>query len=585
MKNGLYAVAGLDGAPLAALEAEAVFPGFGTSASGGPDFRAEAQDGWREAIDRHAGRGWTSLFLGHLVEIDARRRELGLPPVAGQAEIAAAAHERWGVRATTRLGGEWAMIRWNELTRTVVLIASECARDAFYYALAKGRLAVAPSLARLTRLSWVDDTLDAQEIVASLSRYEVRRALLERTLVRGVSRVVPGSCVTIQGGESSVEFAPPSEPGPPRQIAFDEAVHEAEALLLGIVRDRLAGRRDIAVLLSGGLDSSLMAALAAESLAPDQRLHLLCSAVPEGSGVEDETGWASLVADHLGVPLTLVTPHPTANAYLPTPRTFADRESATPSPRHYLYEALEDATAGHGADLLIDGGYGELSISGYGDAFERPASWPRAVARSLRDRMSSWRQGSQVDAGQHHARLSQSALREAQGLQMVSADAAVRQKPRGSGPAALGWEKAWAHQTATSRPDVRVALPFRDPRVLRLVGAFPADLAAHDPTPRPLIRAILRGRVPGSIADRRCKMAFSPSYHQLVKAHAPEARRAISAQRAAGVGEWLDLDWLDGALARAGDGHRLTSDQAFVSQGTAMAAEFLRWWNSRAAED
>jgi asparagine synthase (glutamine-hydrolysing) len=78
-------------------------------------------------------------------------------------------------------------------------------------------------------------------------------------------------------------------------------------------------------------------------------------------------------------------------------------------------------------------------------------------------------------------------------------------------------------------------------------------------------------------------MPFSPTYLGMLADQAAAARERIPSQRAAGAGEWLDLDWLDRALTRVASQPSLARTQPFTVQGTAIAAEFFRWWRDRSA--
>lgn len=580
MRNGLYAAARLSGGVVSPNEFEDLFAGFGSVDANLTGWRDEARDPDVGAFDRHHDGGRATLLVGRVGAAQELRRELGLPPSAGSAAIAATAHDRWGVRAAEKLGGAWTLARWDEDDRALTLMASQCARDRLHYAADGDRVAVSPCVRRLAGLNWVDGAIDGDGLVASLGGYQVRRHLAGRTLVKGVSQVMPGSCVTIRARGVTVESAGPTEPVPSRSTPFEEAMHEVDALLLRIVREEIAGRRDVALLLSGGLDSSLLAALAAECLETGQRLHLLCSAVPAGTGIGDETGWAGLVAERLGTPLIAVTPQAAANAYLPSPRWLAAQDTPAPSPRHYLYEAMEDAAAARGAGLIVDGMFGELSVSAYGADWQA-SSWSARVTRSVRNWVSSRTSATRVGADAPHVRLSRSAWEL---FGDVAADqSAANSKPLESGPLAIGWEKAWSAPSATSHPDIRSAHPYRDPRLQRLAGSLPAEFATHDGAPRAMIRSLLQRRVPAAVANRHCKMPFSPGHSSLLRDHAEAARHAISEQRSAGVDEWLDLDWLDRSLTQAAKGSALGESEPLV-QGTALAAEFLRRWKADAWE-
>lgn len=582
MKNGIHALADLSGAPPCPQDMAILFR---DRRAGGPGsaFRVHAEDTRPDAIDHHQSDGRFEVFLGHLDEASRLEQVLGLHDKSRPAVIAAAGHDKWGVDAATRMVGEWTLVRWDERARTLTLVMSECARDTCYFAVAGTRVAVSAALIRLTDLPWVDGAFDGDALLCAMGRASVRQALGDRSIVKGVRQLQPGSSVTFDRHGMTRAVATPHPAPALADIGFDEAMQEVETVLRTIMRSRLADAAEPAFLLSGGLDSSLLAWLGAEERAPGQTLHFLSSAAPPDSGLTDEIAWARLVADHLGVPLTPVFPGPGADIYAPSARMLAELEGPVPSPRHYLYQAFEDAAAALGSTLLVDGIYGEFSVSCHG-FFHRKPSWPRRLVRSLRDGITARLRGAEaLTAESFHVQLSRSALAD-MAMSTTGGVEVHRQlspgDPFGFEP---GWEKSGLQPTSTGYRQLRLAYPLRDRRLLRLIGTFPAAFTHHDGAPRAMVRALLKGRLPDAIAHRQCKMPFSPTHPGLMKDQAPAARARIAAQRGAGADEWLDLDWLDQALAQVASGAVVSADWTYRIQATALAAEFFRWWSERAA--
>ncbi len=514
------------------------------------------------------------------------RRRLGLAAGASHAEIAGAAQDRWGVEAARELGGEWTLLRWNGQTRTLVLLMSECLRDDCYFAVWKGQVAIAPELVRLAKLDGVDGSFDPDALIRVMGRYPLQRSLGHRTLVRGVQRLMPGTQVTLRSkGRVTETLSAPAAPLV-RDVSFDEAVHEIEGLLRKIVRRRLADGRDAAFLLSGGLDSSLLVWLASEECQPGQRLHLLSSAAPAGSGIPDEVDWAASVADHLGLPLVPVSPGLEADPYAPSEQMLASREGPLQSPRHYLYEALERAAVVNGAATLFDGVYGELTVSNPGQDVAANTSWPRRLVRGLRDGLTLRRSASDKGSDLFHVRPSEGLL-EASGHLSLAGDV-TRDTPRrlatdpfGYAP---GWDKSAWSTTIIGDPVVRYVLPFRDRELLARFGSLPTEFISHAGVSRAIARAILQGRLPEQIVSRASKMPFSPTYPMLLATHANAARERLAAQREAGAAQWLDLDWLDQALSETANNRVSATTELFRIQSTAIAAEFFRWWRDQAVK-
>jgi asparagine synthase (glutamine-hydrolysing) len=79
-------------------------------------------------------------------------------------------------------------------------------------------------------------------------------------------------------------------------------------------------------------------------------------------------------------------------------------------------------------------------------------------------------------------------------------------------------------------------------------------------------------------------MPFCPDSYPRLTREAPEARARIPILRRAGIGEWLDLDWLEQRLAQLEADWRPPIAEAFQIQVTANVAEFLLAWFNGAAE-
>ncbi|MBU1324636.1 MAG: hypothetical protein KJ676_05295 [Alphaproteobacteria bacterium] len=578
MKSGIHALVHLREAPLDVRDTRVLFGETDDRIAHQSGFRAELHDPDSFLTARCGVRGIETCFVGHLDEPDEARRALGLAAGAGAAETAAAAHDAWGVAAARRLPGEWTMLRWSARSRTLVLLASERTRDPCFFSVVGDRVAVSSDLRRLADLPWVGDQFDPDGLMRTLGRYPLRATLGDRTFLKTARRLRPGVEVTITAAGTSTQTLPPPPQALLTDLSFDEAMAEVEALLRRIVKRRMAGHRDVAFMLSGGLDSSLLAWLGAEERAAGQRIHLLCSAAPEGSGLADETGWAGQVADHLGLPLIRVAPAASAEVYTPGTRTLQHLQSPILSPRHDLYEAFADTAEEIGAATLVDGSFGEMTLSSHAFFLDRPPSWPRLWARAIRRGLQAAQAPRRDALAAFHARPSPELL-AALGDTGPVGDAPVRRlRPDEAFGLEEGWEKMFAASTVSSSTAVRYAYPFRDPRLVRLVSAFPAGFTVQDGAPRAMIRALLKGNLPEAIATRQCKMPFSPSHAARLREQAPAARARLPAQREAGADAWLDLAWLEEQLSAVEHGAPLTTADLTAMQATAFAAEFFSCW-------
>ena len=212
----------------------------------------------------------------------------------------AAAVARLGIDAAQLgLNGDWNLIAWDEVEQVLIISRDRFGtRELFHVDLPGGAVAVADSLRTLIALG-----IDEPDVAAlHFSSYLLRTTT--RTAIRGVASVPPGC---------SVRFFPGSQHRTSRWWRTVDHVetmsdHGSDSdalreLLLDAVAIRIPESGPVATSLSGGLDSSAVAALVDAVLRDRgddrerQRLHHQGFA----GSPQDETGWARQVAQHLGL--------------------------------------------------------------------------------------------------------------------------------------------------------------------------------------------------------------------------------------------------------------------------------------------
>ena len=125
------------------------------------------------------------------------------------------------------------------------------------------------------------------------------------TIYAGISALPAGHRLTISSGQIEEDRAASWREREPLCLSEDAAAGELRARLRAAVARRLGRARDVGVFLSGGLDSSLIAALLAEAGA---RVHLFT--LDFGPPFDAELPCARRVAAHLGRPLHVVPARP-----------------------------------------------------------------------------------------------------------------------------------------------------------------------------------------------------------------------------------------------------------------------------------
>ena len=260
--------------------------------------------------------------------------------------------EEWGLGLFERLRGMFAVAIWDARAQRLVLARDRFGIKPLYYRHVDGELSFASELDALPQGEIDLDALDAfltfNSIPGPLSIFKEIRKLL------------PGHVLTWQGGAVALErYARPGPLEPRHDDDEAELVEECRARLRDSVRAHLIADVPVGVLLSGGVDSGALAALAAEE--SSEPVPTFSIGFEEASF--DELGAARLVAHRYRTHHRELVLRPDAALLLPAladafDEPFAD-SSALPT---YLVSKLaaEDvkvALSGEGGDELFGGYY------------------------------------------------------------------------------------------------------------------------------------------------------------------------------------------------------------------------------------
>ena len=575
--SGLFALVMLDGAPVAPEDAIALgFRPDGTSV-----MARAVDDAMPGAINAERSPDRITLLLGYLDEPEVLCETLGLQSSSDPISLARAGLERFGADLPAAAIGEWTLLDWIAESGLTVM-SSSARRDPVFFARHGKLVAIAPSLHRIGKLEWIDREIDHAGMMASIGHYHLRRSMPDRTILRAVRRLTPGG--SMRWDASGERAGRSCQPAPAH--AFGGTIHDAAGetvrLLRRMFHQRLSRIDNAGCLLSGGLDSSLVAWLIADQRESGQSVTGFCSAATFGSGLADEFDQARTVAEHLAMPLAAVIPEPGVSPYRPAQAGFGRGAGITLDPRHYLYEALGEAAVGRSISALFDGSYGEGTVTAH-----LPLATLRYRLREIARRIAGRPNLSAPFPGVSIARVASQRLpdftRELQQVVTSVPDDDFRAvDPRGPWVFPPGGERRAAPPTELIPGRVRVELPFRDARLLNLFASFPATFMTHGGLDRAPARLMLKDRVPEAIRLQRKGLAFAPDHNLRLKTHAAAAARRIPEFRRIGVDDWLDLDWLGEALAQMSAQGPQGLDSALEIQFTAMTAEFMLWWRTEA---
>ena len=215
-------------------------------------------------------------------------------------EILVHLYEEYGDACLEHLRGEFAFVLWDERERRLFAARDRFGVRPLLYAMRGAELCIASEAKALFQLG-ILPRWDMDALFVALHAHYVPA---DRTLFQGVRQLRPGQALTFQHGELATFTY--WDMDLPRTRASTLNVHEAErhvsAALDEAVRLRLVSDVPLCVQLSGGIDSSVVAALAVRhSDAPVQ-----CFTVSFEQSAWDEAAQAQVTADMLGARLTTV---------------------------------------------------------------------------------------------------------------------------------------------------------------------------------------------------------------------------------------------------------------------------------------
>lgn len=220
---------------------------------------------------------------------------------SGDTEVLAKAWHAWGKDMLPRLNGMFALAIWEPGSQRLFLARDRLGIKPLYLSCTGERLRFASSLPALLKGGDIDGSLDPEALNHYLSFHAVVPA--PRTLVKGIEKLPPATWLMVdaQGNRDQATWW---------SLAYGHDADEA-GLELADWRDRLLASlreavsirqraaRDVGVLLSGGVDSSLLVGLLAEAGVKDL---LTFSIGFQDAGGErgDEFEYSDLIARHYG---------------------------------------------------------------------------------------------------------------------------------------------------------------------------------------------------------------------------------------------------------------------------------------------
>jgi len=211
----------------------------------------------------------------------------------GDGESIVHLYEDLGTDCFSHLNGMFAIAVWDANQHRLVLARDRIGQKPLYYAVKNNRLIFGSELKSLAAVDGVCAEIDPGAIDEFMTYQYIPPP---GTIWKGVRQLPPGHFAIFENGRIRVERYWDFDPTIERPIRREEACEQLRELLTDSVRLRMQSDVPLGSFLSGGIDSSLITAIASQQ--SDSPVRTFSIGFPVADF--DETAHAAKVAKHLG---------------------------------------------------------------------------------------------------------------------------------------------------------------------------------------------------------------------------------------------------------------------------------------------
>lgn len=565
--------------PAAARNLDAVLTRFGGAVGGTlelPRLAAAATGTATPAPGRSA-----CALAGTIYDASRSAHAAGVDPSLPAPELLARAHAVIGDRVLEGLRGDFVLLMADLVSGEGFVARDQMGGMPAYWASGPGAHLFTTDPAVLLALLASRPAPDTGALATWLA---VDGVPAQDTLYRGVKRIEAGCLVRLGRGTPTTErYWQPTwrRPGPGSRFEHAERLRTC----LETATDRRCGDAASGILLSGGLDSSTVAAIASQRGRPARRPSTAYSAVFPAHPSIDESELIDRLCRRFA--LRSVRAVVGAGSVLGGSLGYLERFAIPPvSPNLFFWEPLLDRAAAEGVTAMLDGEGGDevfglspmlladhlrhgrlLSIRrlihtmpGASRGVTRAATRRMLADFAVRGAAPAWLQRA-VRRARGGDRYAPSYLRPAARAAYLDALDGISWKSRpgprwftfladvvtrSAGPAFLYEHVALRARTAGIEP----RHPLVDVDVVEAALSTPPELAYDSERSRPLLRATTAGLLPDAVRLRPSKSTFDALFHQALDGpDRPLVTSLLGPQ--ARIGEFVDLGAVRGELVEA----------------------------------
>jgi asparagine synthase (glutamine-hydrolysing) len=471
------------------------------------------------------------------------------------------AYEKWGESCVDHFIGDFVFSIWDEKNQQFFCATDHMGHRPFYYFINDKFFAFASEIKALLKIPQVPKSLN-EEHFSRMLVFDFTMQERTQTCFSGISSLKSGHRLVVS--ENKVNARSYWEPDTNSRIRFKSEGEYLEAfreLFEDAVHCRMRSPYPVVSMLSGGLDSSSIASVAAHKLQQSgKQLTCISSALPLGHlGPEkDERYYIDKVCDKWDINKRYI--HPDGNGvYDELSQLFSWSENPLVSSRHYVYTAMQQAATDQGARVMLDGYGGDMLVSSHGNGFFAELLWRGEWFRLVRELRAQKKIENRtvlslmrevlgpyaphwLDKAYHKRNFKDKSffgyspihpkfakrMRISEQLHSEGKNLSWKFRPSIRFNEAMCLKGLRGSTTEFADPSGPIlSFPCMDIRLLEFCLAIPNSLKVKNGWKRYLIRAGMQGILPTEVQWRKSKMPFSPDHPRRVVAANKQAKEII----------------------------------------------------------
>ncbi len=496
--------------------------------------------------------------------------------------LLAKAFEKWGKRCPEFLTGDFAFAIWDKRQRSLF-----CARDhagvrQFYYYDSPDYFVFSSEIPAIAALDFVPHRLDEDSFANYLIFLPALGDQAVNTLIKNIQRLLPANWLSFENHSLSTSLYWKRNPDYRLKLKDEREYGLAlRELMQQAIEDRMRTDFPVGVLLSGGLDSSSVACLAARSLAQKgKNLYSASSVLPLGhTGIEeDERKYVELVLAQEKNIIPKFVSAEGIGAFSNLPKIF-DKTYEPANQFVYMDEALNQSLAPH-TRVVLTGFLGDATVSNVGNLYlaQCMKEWSfRHIPHLLRSRRRVTQKSYSYLVLKHilipmipydlrevikkiigkPPSFPYGILDSPASTSFLSEERA-KEKFRSAAKLYVGgkthfmdiWDTSFLALAFASDRELQTyqhqeqAHPLTDKRIIEFLWASPPECFNYQGYPRGYIRRALEGVLPEEILWRMDKTSFSPDFQSRIIKEIDELSLFLESEKTRKYGFYINISYI-----------------------------------------